>query len=402
MSSLEDLLPHRRNDGTDWRVISDRDDWGKDKRDSFRHLVDVLEEAALADIAHFRVDTTVNSSAVPTDMYIFDTKRTTEQLRYLFYTMEWEKEALQWLICSAFEILPKRFLVILVRCLKYLHFKLPHVVDDSGLLDCCPSLRHGMTTKLKEWIVTHASQESEAPSSHIIRQQDADISKDVLVVLAPCEYSWDSPHLKRWKELFQHSWLVEAVNVTMSSTDDSALKKAFLEKLTALQKEHPSRKLVLVGFGVGVKVIVTAAQHKRVGGLICMAMILQSKSLAMESSIVQKDLQQLESPVAFVVGTEATKSSVKALEEARPQMKCAREIISVPGGDDSLRVNLNKKRELRMTQDIIDRRYVLRVPAVVTTHTAQMIQTAKRHPVLEEDPAKTPKVGNMNYDNELM
>lgn len=44
MSSLEDLLPHRRNDGTDWRVISDRDDWGKDKRDSFRHLVDVLEE----------------------------------------------------------------------------------------------------------------------------------------------------------------------------------------------------------------------------------------------------------------------------------------------------------------------------------------------------------------------
>lgn len=42
-------------------------------------------------------------------------------------------------------------------------------------------------------------------------------------------------------------------------------------------------------------------------------------------------------------------------KQARPQMKCAREIISVPGGDDSLRVNLNKKRELRMTQDIIDR-----------------------------------------------
>ena len=41
--------------------------------------------------------------------------------------------------------------------------------------------------------------------------------------------------------------------------------------------------------------------------------------------------------------------------QARPQMKCAREIISVPGGDDTLRVHLNKKKEMRMTQDMIDR-----------------------------------------------
>ena len=46
------------------------------------------------------------------------------------------------------------------------------------------------------------------PSILLSMQPGRDVSKDVLVVLAPCEYSWDSPQLRRWKELFQHSWSV--------------------------------------------------------------------------------------------------------------------------------------------------------------------------------------------------
>eukprot|EP00055_Hartaetosiga_balthica_P015437 m.91139 g.91139 ORF g.91139 m.91139 type:complete len:456 (-) comp8864_c3_seq1:3013-4380(-) len=447
---LEQLLPlNRRGFGEDWEGVAQREKWLVERKQIFKSLVNILNEAYMAEMSHSRTSVVGVWSVPHATVQLFDLKRTTEKLRYLFYSIEWNTEILQWLASTAFEILPLRLLIFYVRALKYLHYKLPKVFDESGMLDKLDTSRKGISEGLKTWIVTHKPIHSSNTSSTTIPQQQQqqyasspssttpsfsstpnttaatpsstttstttsittqqntpivppvsiEMKKKVLVVLAPCEFSWDSPHLQQWRNLFEETWDTEAVNVTMSSTDDSVLKKLFHEKLSKLEQAYSGRKLVLVGFGVGVKAVVTAAQHKAVSGLICMAMILQNKSLAMESSIVQKDLQQLEVPVAFLLGTEATKCSTRDLEDARRQMKCHQQTITMQGADDTLRCNLNRKIHLQMTQDSIDRHkmatlnvfiqhYILRETTNFQSHLTRLLHTAKRPPIPTDIPDK--------------
>jgi predicted esterase len=206
----------------------------------------------------------------------------------------------------SFVCFPARYIEIL----RNLRLKCPKLVEAHGFLDARGSRRLAGNTALKAAIMR--------PPDRLgtLTANTWSFPELPIVLLAPGEYSWNSNHLKGWKEHFSLlGKVIYGPESAASARDTKGLARSFMKKVQEAKQKWPRRPIVLIGFSVGAKVAITVSFNVPVDCLICLGPQMQGMAGNLADAVDTRDLIQLKPPTLFAIGSQSRLCPVALMEQ---------------------------------------------------------------------------------------
>mmetsp|Transcript_34559 Transcript_34559/g.104217 ORF Transcript_34559/g.104217 Transcript_34559/m.104217 type:complete len:551 (+) Transcript_34559:26-1678(+) len=357
-ATLEERYPflsssRRADAATDYDALATDQQWPAIQASMFRRTVKLLEASHLARLAHLKSDELGGRSASnqPQEaaLVMLHTSRCAEKLRTIFAETSWDPVLASWLNGTLLDSLDCELLEEYVDMLRHLRLKCPEIMEARGLLAGAGSRRLAGNQQLQTAI-------SKPPDMNPAVEPKAwDFPVEPVLVLAPCEHSWSSPHLAGWRRrLAALGKLVGCQETAAMARDVHTMAKTLFRKVREVRVKYPSRPVVLVGMSVGSKVAITVSFKERVDCLICLGLQLQGITGNTADAVDMRDLLQLKPPTLFAIGSQSWLSPVAKMEQIRLQMIPRNKLVIVCEADENLRIPLSKRLKVKMTQAMSD------------------------------------------------
>eukprot|EP00035_Acanthoeca_spectabilis_P026158 m.461519 g.461519 ORF g.461519 m.461519 type:complete len:503 (-) comp22334_c0_seq1:72-1580(-) len=344
------LSSSRRADATtDYDALATTEQWPPLQATMFRRTVKLLEASHLARMAHLESDALGGHQPHESALVMLHTSRCAEKLRTIFAEISWDSVLAPWLNGTLLDSLDCELLEEYIDMLRHLRLKCPAIMESRGLLDGRGSRRLAGNHALQAAIATPPDMN---PGFH---EHEWMFTVEPILVLAPCEHSWTSPHLTGWRmRLSALGKVVGCQETAAMARDIQVMAKTLFRKVREVRVKYPGQPVVLVGMSVGAKVAITVSFKERVDCLICLGLQLQGVAGNTADAVDMRDLLQLKPPTLFAIGSQSWLSPVPKMEQIRLQMIARNKLVIVREADENLRIPLSKRLKVKMTQVMSD------------------------------------------------
>lgn len=123
-------------------------------------------------------------------------------------------------------------------------------------------------------------------------------------------------------------------------------------KIQELKAENPDRRLILIGMNSASALAMQVALVEQVSGVICFG--FSYNTVHGVRGQADDHLLDLTTPVLFLIGQNAARSSEEEIEYFREKLTAPSTLCVVGSGDDFLRVSKTKRRLEGVTQEMVD------------------------------------------------
>lgn len=123
-------------------------------------------------------------------------------------------------------------------------------------------------------------------------------------------------------------------------------------KIQELRAENPDRRLILIGMNSASALAMQVALVEQVSGVICFGFSYHTVHGVRGQA--DDHLLDLTTPVLFLIGQNAARSSEEEIEYFREKLSAPSTLCVVGSGDDFLRVSKTKRRLEGVTQEMVD------------------------------------------------
>ncbi|XP_065211118.1 KAT8 regulatory NSL complex subunit 3 [Planococcus citri] len=336
-----------------WMDKVDYRDWNVVKNRLFRSVVQVLEADYLARLAHKGL----RDEAVKRHLML---KKTAFRLKRIYGSVGWEAYTAQWLHGFLLDKLPAAYLKIYTEAFQCLETKVPsHLLDHMIIPSSSLSVRSRILNPEAQ-----TKKPADLFSAALSQHKPKKILGDPLLVLVPSNmgnsFQSNTRPFRLMSELSLLSTLV-TVTVPKSSTPVELPKlleqmiSATVSKVIELQADYPARPIILIGVDAGSLLACHIAHgfNTKITAVVCLGFHL----FTMEGKVGKANdkLLKIRTPILFVVGQNATRTTIDEIEEFRAKLQCRTGLLVVGGADDHLRVNSLLKMKCSLTQSVVDR-----------------------------------------------
>ncbi|XP_022194146.1 KAT8 regulatory NSL complex subunit 3 isoform X2 [Nilaparvata lugens] len=353
MEESEKLVSLVRADderGDDWDELIDKSTWTPNDIKYFNQAVKILHTDRLARLAY---KGNVNEPVLRR----ITIDKSARKLRRILALVNWRLESIQWLHSLLMEYLSAPYLVAYFDIIQTLKWKIPQLVDR---MTAAPLGRNGM---IVSEALTQLMKRSWDPvnlggSHHRTNKLPGD---PIIVVVPYCPGNGFPSNSRPYHWLTHLSNLGTLITVITGSIASRTSTASCLEqminstraKISELRSDYPGRPIILVGLSCGAAVACQVALVETVTAVVCFSFSLHT----VDEKRGQPDdaILDLQCPVLFVMGQNASLSSVEGMEELREQMRAENGLIVVGGADDQLRISRTKKKTDGLTQSMVDR-----------------------------------------------
>lgn len=123
-------------------------------------------------------------------------------------------------------------------------------------------------------------------------------------------------------------------------------------KIQELRAENPDRRLILIGLNSASALAMQVALVEQVSGVICFG--FSYNTVHGVRGQADDHLLDLTTPVLFLIGQNAARSSEEEIEYFREKLSAPSTLCVVGSGDDFLRISKTKRRLEGVTQEMVD------------------------------------------------
>lgn len=365
-------VKNRNAEDDDWEEHIDKVGWTGYQHTLFSKFTDILAMDRLARC------TQLNHPNEPV-LRRASIDKAVHRMRKALSVIHWDIKLTQWIHGLLCDNLPVSYMTAYMDILQTLRVKVPASLMTNML--------QGRSNDLLEAVM-------KPPWEPVPEVKDRKITPEPMILIVPSSL----PTGRIGKEARETNWL--ALFATMSSfvqrlqipedfppLDDMPINDT-LEKLVTLtrlklhelRKENPQRKLILVGFNMGSALALqVAALEQSLSCVICMG--FASSTLRGARGNLDDRLVELQTPVLFVVGQNATRSSQEQIESLREQMLAPTALVVVGSADDCLQVNRQKRCLEKVTQSMVDSMVMDEVAEFTNNCITNPPTATKRRPV---------------------
>uniref|UniRef100_A0A1B6IAA1 KANL3/Tex30 alpha/beta hydrolase-like domain-containing protein n=1 Tax=Homalodisca liturata TaxID=320908 RepID=A0A1B6IAA1_9HEMI len=124
-------------------------------------------------------------------------------------------------------------------------------------------------------------------------------------------------------------------------------------KVTELHSDYGDKPIVLVGVGSGAALACQVALVENVTAVVCLGFHLYT--VEDNRGTPDDSLLNVQVPLLFVIGQNASTCSMDALEDLREKLNVETSMVMVGGADDQLRLTKAKKKLDKVTQSMVDK-----------------------------------------------
>ncbi|RZF42534.1 hypothetical protein LSTR_LSTR004453 [Laodelphax striatellus] len=353
MEESEKLVSLVRPDdekGDDWDDLIDKTTWTPNDVKYFNQAVKILHADRLA-----RLSYKGNWNEPVLRRITID--KSARKLRRTLALVNWRLESIQWLHSLLMEYLSAPYLVAYFDIIQTLKWKIPQLVDR---MTSAPLGRNGMV--VSEALTQLMKRSWDPVNLGGIHHRTNKLPGDPIIVVVPyCPGNGFPSNSRPYHWLTHLSNLGTLITVITGAITSRMSTASCLEqminstraKISELRSDYPGRPIILVGLSCGAAVACQVALVETVTAVVCFSFSLHT----VDEKRGQPDdaILDLQCPVLFVMGQNASLSSVEGMEELREQMSAENGLIVVGGADDQLRISRSKKKDDGLTQSMVDK-----------------------------------------------
>jgi regulatory NSL complex subunit 3 len=123
-------------------------------------------------------------------------------------------------------------------------------------------------------------------------------------------------------------------------------------KMLEIRNEAPNRPIILVGFNAGASLALQVGLVENVSCIVCIGFAYNT--VFGERGAPDDHVLDVTTPIQFVVGQNASRSSPEEIENLRENMLAQTSLVVVGSADDCLRVCKTKRKIEGVTQTMVD------------------------------------------------
>lgn len=344
IASVASKTKNRNSEDEDWELSVDKIGWTTYQHSMFAKVTEILSLDRLSRLTHANHPNEPVLRRVTID-------KGAHRLRKLLATVHWDVKLVQWLHGLLIDNLPVSFVSAYLDILQTVRAKLPSLVDK---------MIQGRSNDLIESV-------QKPPWEPQLEKKDRLIRPEPLILLIPSAVTGNPyPEPTRWASLFgtltPHVQKVELPETGLLNSQSQSPLADVLERLITLirtrlhdlRKEHFGKPIILAGLTSTASAVAlqVAYLEQNINSVICMG--FSTNTMRGNRGHLDDRLVELITPVLFVVGQNAARTSQEQIEALREQMTAPTALVVVGSADDSLRVNHSKQRLEQVTQAMVD------------------------------------------------
>ena len=378
---------------SDWEEHVVKDGWLPSQNALFMKVVQVLNNDRLARLA-------VKASPNEAIQVRIVVDKTAKRIRKLLGGILWDTKTTQWLHNVLTDVLPRPYLMAYLDALQTLRQKVNKALIDKMI--SAKVLHQQQLGIVRNEGVRLLLKRAWDPSIYSTAEPAKFklLPYDATLILTPSQPAGKLPlratkrtqHWRAmWGQLFKYVIEMSPPNLDADepaeeeenseqndvvpkemkmSTYLYKLIKSLLLKIQELKAAHPSRPLILAGWGVAAAINcqVASMDLDPQGNLVYNGPAVHNPNLAacinlgfpyqtLEGSRGEPDdpLLDIRTPLLFAVGQDSILGRRDDIEDLRERIKTSTGLVVVGGADDRLRMSKKKKRAEGVTQAVVDR-----------------------------------------------
>ncbi|XP_055314326.1 uncharacterized protein LOC129575237 isoform X2 [Sitodiplosis mosellana] len=346
LNATEDMIKfcHNRNsDNDDWTQSIQKHNWTEQQLDLFERVERILDMDQLGRLAV----SGLSNECLRRNAII---EKSVSRMRAALAAVHWEPRLTSWLHGLLMTTLPPKYMVSYIDILQTLKRKIPTLVDKMLYHKPIEMHKDYMSAIMKRaWEPTMVPKTRTLPSNPVI----------IVVSSTICAANTSSRE-KRWLELLGTLTAVETITVNLQAIDPQKPIEQVTEHLVAMTRakiqevrnQTPNRHVILAGFNAGAAIALQVALVESVNSIVCLGFAFNT--LHGVRGMPDDKALELTTPILFVIGQNAQRSSQEEIESLREKMSAQTLLVIVGSSDDSLRVKrLNRSME-GVSQSMID------------------------------------------------
>lgn len=341
IGSIAARTKNRNSEDEDWEECVDKTGWSMYQQTIFAKVAEILSLDRLARL------TQCNHPSEPI-LRRANIDKAVARMRKAFAMVHWDTKLTQWLHGLLVDHLPVSFMAAYVDILQTLRSKVPTLVDK---------MTQGRSNELIEAV-------TKPPWEPITEAKDRKLSSEPIILIVPST-------LSGVKDLRERSWIAQfatmSPNVRTVPMPENFLAEnmhvaecvegmvtLMRTKLHEIRKDGgPQRPIILVGMNAGAALALQVASlENNLNCVICMG--FATNTMRGTRGHFDDRLVDLQTPVLFVSGQNATRSSQEQIESLREQMIAPTALVVVGSADDCLQVSHAKRKLEQITQSMVD------------------------------------------------
>lgn len=327
-----------------WEDLLDKVGWTSYQHTLFTKVVDIITLDRLARLTYLGHPNEPVLRRASIDKAV-------QRFRKAFSIIHWDVKLTQWIHGLLVDHLPVSDITAYIEILQTLRAKVPTLVEK---------MLQGRTNDLLETVLR-------PPWEHVIEQKNRKITPEPIVLIVPSMLPGTvvskEPREANWAALLstmtpfvrqiqmpegfytQKNWpLADYIErlVTVTRT-----------KLHDIRKEYPQKKIILVGVNTGSSLALqVACLETNITCVICLG--FSTSTMRGSRGAFDDRLVELQTPVLFVIGQNAARTSQEQIEALRENMMAPTALVVVGSADDCLQVPHGKRRLEKITQSMVD------------------------------------------------
>uniref|UniRef100_A0A336MPE2 CSON004754 protein n=1 Tax=Culicoides sonorensis TaxID=179676 RepID=A0A336MPE2_CULSO len=273
------------------------------------------------------------------------------RLRKAFASVSWDTKLTQWIHNLLLDNLPSSYLAIYMDMLQTLKSKVPSLTDR---------IIFGRPGNINQDLVGYILKKPWEPQ---VAYKNRKLPHDPFIVVVPSAPSLGpvSGRMQQWLALFTTMSNVVPIQVPVGgSMGKNQTLQALAEqlmfvtraKLQEIRNEAPERPIILVGFNAGAALALQIGLVEHVNCIISLGFAYNTINGIRGTP--EDNILNLQFPVLFVVGQNASKSSPEEIETLRERMQTTTSMVVIGSADDALRVGKTKRKIEGITQAMVD------------------------------------------------
>lgn len=361
---------NRNLEDDDWEELIDKLGWTVYQHTLFSKVADILCLDRLA-----RLTNTGHPNEAVLRRASID--KAVQRLRKAFAVIHWDIKLTQWMHGLLVDHLPVSDITAYIDILQTLRAKVPTLVDKMVL---------GRSNELLEAVVR-------PPWEPVIEPKERKITPEPVILVVPSVIPGSAAREARvssWMTLLATmSSHVRQIELPEQFTGENKWPLTeYMERLVTLirtklhdiRKEFPQRSIILVGFNTGSALALQVASlEQNISCVLCLG--FSTSTMRGTRGTLDDRLVDLQTPVLFVIGQNAARTSQEQIEALREQMIAPTALVVVGSADDSLQVTHAKRRLENVTQPMVDCMVMDEVAEFTSNCISNPPSPTKRKPV---------------------
>ncbi|XP_031633071.1 KAT8 regulatory NSL complex subunit 3-like isoform X2 [Contarinia nasturtii] len=345
LNATEEMIKncHNRNSDTDdWSENIQKYNWTEQQINLFERVERILDMDQLGRLA---------VSGLPNECLRRNAiiEKSVSRMRSALASVHWDTQLTSWIHGLLMSSLPPKYMVSYIDIIQTLNRKIPTLVDKM--------LFHKPIEMHKEYM--NAIMKTPWEPTNVIKKRTLPNNPVIIILSTVCSTNTSSRD-RRWAELLNSFADVETVTVNLKGSDLEKPIKQITETLVAMTRakiqmvrnQRPNRHIILAGFAAGAAIAVQVAIVEPVNSIVCLGFAYNT--LHGQRGKSDDRILELTTPILFVIGENAQKSSQEEIEAIRVRITAHTLLVIVGSSDDSLRVKRLNRSFSGVSQSMID------------------------------------------------